>query len=233
MRSRHFTSSMITQRRLRRLSGFATESRGNVAIMAAFVIIPLLAMIGGAVDAGRTYMAYTRLQQACDAGALAGRKAMTNVTRLTDSERSKANEFFTFNFPAGTYSATQISAVYDKGADGVVVGRASLTMPMTLMKIFGFEAIPLKANCQAELFIPNTDVMFVLDVTGSMAWKPDGTTTTDDTQRRIYGLKQAVKDFYTSLGPGPATGAGRIRYGFVPYNSNVNVGRILYGLNPS
>lgn len=218
---------------LKRLRGFAAATGGNVAIMAAFAIIPLLAMIGGAVDASRTYMAYTRLQQACDAGALAGRKAMSNVARLTTAEKAKANEFFNFNFPAGTYSATQITAAFDKGADGIVVGNASLSMPMTLMKMFGFSNIPLSATCKAELFIPNTDVMFVLDVTGSMAWKPDGSTTNDDTQRRIYGLKQAVKDFYAALGPGPATGAGRIRYGFVPYNSNVNVGRIVYGLNPA
>jgi hypothetical protein len=99
--------------------------------------------------------------------------------------------------------------------------------------MFGFGSIPVSTTCQAELYIPNTDVMFVLDVTGSMAWKPDGTTTTDDTQRRIYGLKQAVKDFYAALGPGPTSGPGRIRYGFVPYNSNVNVGRIVYDLNPA
>jgi len=206
---------------------------GNVAIMAAFAVIPLLAMIGGAIDTSRTYMAYTRLQQACDAGALAGRKAMSNVTRLTDAEKAKATEFFRFNFPTGTYSAEQINAVYDKGANGVVVGRASLSMPTTLMRIFGFGAIPVSTTCQAELNIPNTDVMFVLDVTGSMDLTPSGQITNDDTQSRIYGLKQAVKDFYAALGPGPASGPGRIRYGFMPYSSNVNVGRIVYGLSPA
>lgn len=231
MRSGHSNTRRSAWPIFRHLRSVANATGGNVAILAAFAIIPLLGMIGGAIDASRTYMAYTRLQQACDAGALAGRKAMSNVTRLTDPEKAKANEFFSFNFPVGTYSAAQINAVYDKGADGVVVGRASLSMPMTLMKMFGFGSIPLATTCQAELYIPNTDVMFVLDVTGSMAWKPDGTTTSDETQKRIYGLKQAVKDFYSSLGPGPATGPGRIRYGFVPYNSNVNVGRIVYSLN--
>jgi hypothetical protein len=91
----------------------------------------------------------------------------------------------------------------------------------------------VSTTCQAELYIPNTDVMFVLDVTGSMAWKPDGTETTVESEKRIYGLKQAVKDFYGALGPGPASGPGRIRYGFVPYNSNVNVGRTLFTLDPS
>lgn len=227
------TCRRIAPSLIRLVRALAREVGGNVAIMSAFAIIPLLAMVGGAIDSSRTYMAYTRLQQACDAGALAGRKAMSNVTRMTDAEKAKANEFFKFNFPDGTYSAEKINAVYDKGADGVVVGRATLSMPTTLMRMFGFGSVPLTASCQAELNIPNTDVMFVLDVTGSMAWKPDGTTTTDVTQSRLYGLKQAVKDFYAALGPGAASGPGRIRYGFVPYSSNVNVGRIVYGLSPS
>ncbi|MEH3104634.1 MAG: TadE/TadG family protein [Sphingomonas phyllosphaerae] len=206
---------------------------GNVAIMAAFAVIPLLAMIGGAIDASRTYMAATRLQQACDAGALAGRKAMANVTTLTDAEKAKASEFFRFNFPAGTYSAEKVTAVFDKGANGVVVGRASLSMPTTLMRMFGFGAIPVSTTCKAELHIPNTDIMFVLDVTGSMSANPAGGAATSQNPSKMDGLKQAVKDFYAALGPGPSTGAGRIRYGFVPYSSNVNVGRVLYALNPA
>lgn len=201
--------------------------------MAVFALIPLLAMIGGAIDSSRTYMAFTRLQQACDAGALAGRKAMSNVTRLTDTEKAKASEFFRFNFPTGTYAAEQINAVYEKGADGVVVGRASLSMPTTLMRMFGFGSIPVSTTCQAELNIPNTDVMFVLDTTGSMSSTPSGGSPNRWTLSKIDGLKQAVKDFYAALGPGAPTGPGRIRYGFMPYSSNVNVGRILYRLNPA
>lgn len=217
----------------RTLSRLLRDASGNVAIMAAFAVIPLLAMIGGAIDASRTYMAYTRLQQACDSGALAGRKAMSNVTQLTDAEKAKASEFFRFNFPAGTYSAEQVTAVYDKGANGVVVGRASLSMPTTLMRMFGFGSIPVSATCQAELNIPNTDVMFVLDVTGSMGETPAGGTPNSTNPSKLDGLKQAVKDFYAALGPGPASGPGRIRYGFVPYSSNVNVGRVVLKLNTS
>ncbi|MEG8039186.1 TadE/TadG family protein [Sphingomonas sp. LR60] len=217
----------------RSLPRLIRDVSGNVAIMAAFAVIPLLAMIGGAIDASRTYMAATRLQQACDAGALAGRKAMANVTTLTAAEKAKANEFFRFNFPAGTYSAEQVTAVYDKGANGVVVGRASLSMPTTLMRMFGFGAVPVSTTRKAELHIPNTDIMFVLDVTGSMSANPAGGAETSQNPSKIDGLKQAVKDFYAALGPGPSTGAGRIRYGFVPYSSNVNVGRVLYALNPA
>jgi len=77
-------------------------------------------------------------------------------------------------------------------------------------------------NCVAEMKIPNTDVMFVLDTTGSMASKANYS----DTQTKIEALRSAVTSFYNSLEStkGPNT---RIRYGFVPYSVNVNVGFLL------
>ena len=42
-------------------------------ISSAFSLIPILAMIGGGIDMGRGYLSQSRLQQACDAGVLAGR----------------------------------------------------------------------------------------------------------------------------------------------------------------
>ena len=51
------------------------DQRGNTIAIVAAAIVPLLGMIGGGIDMSRLYLAKTRLQQACDAGALAGRKA--------------------------------------------------------------------------------------------------------------------------------------------------------------
>ena len=53
------------------------SSAGNTTLIAAVALLPLLALIGGGVDIGRGYMARTKLQAACDAGTLAGRRAMS------------------------------------------------------------------------------------------------------------------------------------------------------------
>lgn len=211
----------VVLRRLRR------DRRGNILAMSAAALVPMMAMLGGAIDLSRLYMTQTRLQQACDAGALAGRRTMADVNTLSASERATALNYFRFNFPNNTYSAGTPTASYARGAVGTVVGTASLAVPMTIMKMFGYSTVTLNVSCESTLVIPNTDVMFVLDVTGSMDQIPFG-----DIQSKISGLKQAVKDFYAALGPGTASGPGRIRYGFVPYSSNVNVGKIVYGLNP-
>ncbi len=203
---------------LRRLHN---NQAGNTFLILGAGIFPILGMIGGAVDIGRQYMTQARLQVACDAGALAARRVMANPAVLTSSDQATGNRFFDFNFPTGSFGTTALTRSYVKGsADGVVDGTASAIVPTTVMSVFGLEQSTVSVVCKSTLNVPNSDVMFVLDVTGSMS------DTTSDGVTKIAGLKQAVKDFYTALGPGsPST--GRIRYGFVPYSSSVNVGYLL------
>jgi hypothetical protein len=59
------------------------------------------------------------------------------------------------------------------------------------------DSLTLDVECTATVSVPNTDVMFVLDVTGSMSSTPSG-----DTMSKLAGLKVATKDFFTELGAG-------------------------------
>lgn len=205
------------------LTRLAKNQAGNVMPLVAAAVFPMAAMIGGAVDLSRIYMTQTRLQNACDAGALAARRAMSGST-LTSDNIAEGNKFFDFNFQAGSFGATSVTKTYAPGAvTGTVNGTASATLPASVMKIFGQETFSVDVSCSSTLNIPNTDVVFVLDTSGSMAQ-----TIAGDSQSKIAGLRQGVKDFFIELGPGTAAGPGRIRYGFVPYSSNVNVGRILH-----
>ena len=204
------------------LARLAGNQAGNVMAMVAAAIIPLAALIGGGLDMSRAYMARARLQQACDAAALAGRRAMT-TSSMTTANIAEAKKFFDFNFPEGTFQVAKFPVVIRSkpGETTTVQVSAATTIPTTVMKIFRYETLPLEVTCEARFDIGNTDVMLVLDTTGSMDYSisdGNGGTTT-----RIAALKQAVKDFYDTLGPG-ANSTGRIRYGFMPYSSTVNVG---------
>jgi Flp pilus assembly protein TadG len=46
------------------------DTAANTLAIAAAAMVPLMAMVGGGIDASRYYMAAARLQAACDAGAL-------------------------------------------------------------------------------------------------------------------------------------------------------------------
>lgn len=226
------------------LTSLARDTRGNTIAIVAASIIPLAGMVGGGVDISRMYIVKTRLQHACDAGALAGRKAMgggtwgQTVNGTDNYPNAAAERFFDANFDPNAYG-TRIEDEANRRrfteSAGKVTGSARAIVPMTLMRIFGKDEETLRVTCSAEMRLPNTDVMFVLDVTGSMRDTPSG-----DSQSKLQSLKDSVKCFYeivarldteeecTTGAPSGGTGTQtQIRFGFVPYDTNVNVGYLL------
>ena len=204
------------------LSRLRNDVAGNTLILVALATVPLVGLIGAGVDVSRTYLVKSRLQQACDAGVLAGRKFMTNNT-LTTAAAAQAQGYFANNFPTAAFGTTGISFTPTANASGIVSATATASVPATVMTAFGNGNVPLTVACQADLEVSNTDVMFVLDTTGSMACHPDGTNCVSGSSSKIVGLRAAVVSFYTAL----TTNAGattRNRFGFVPYSMGVNVG---------
>lgn len=221
------------------LARLLRDTGGNTLAIMAMAIFPLAGLVGGGVDMSRLYLSRARLQQACDAGALAGRKVMGSGTWAANGNAAQttAQQFFAGNFQTGAYGTTNLTRAYTE-SEGKVSGTASVTVPMTIMRIFGSASQRLAVVCDAEMRLPNTDIMFVLDTTGSMndviPGDPTGT-------RKIVTLKKAVKCFYETVakidtaetcGTGPAPSGGldtttQVRFGFVPYATNVNVGRLL------
>lgn len=197
------------------LRKLAEDTAGNTLAIAAASLLPLMALIGGGVDVSRTYMAKTQLQSACDSGVLAGRRAMSKTGNYGSSERAKANAMFNFNFDSSQLSVSNVSFVTDDNEDGQVLGTATATVPTVVMKIFKKDYVDLEVECMAELQIGNADIMFVLDVTGSMAGS------------RITGLRDAVRDFHKTINQAVNDNRTRIRYGFVPYSMTVNVKGLL------
>lgn len=205
--------------------------------MMGAALIPLAGMIGGGIDVARMYITKTRLQHACDAGALAGRKAMGGGqwSQENGKPNSMARTFFAANYRDGSFGSTELDYEFSESA-GKVKGDATALLPMTLTQVIGFKESTIAVTCEAEMRLPNTDVMFVLDNTGSM----NEYAKTGDPQRKMEALKSSVKCFYEILarldttelcaGDPPSGGTSdevQIRFGFVPYDMNVNVGRIL------
>jgi Flp pilus assembly protein TadG len=197
------------------LSRLRNDTSGATAVIVAVSFLPMMLMIGGGLDVSRSFLIKSRLQQACDAGVLAGRKAMVGTTFPTAAE-TQAQNFFKNNFPTGAFGTTNILFTPTKDSDNQITGTASARINMTMMQLAGYNNLDINVRCDAKLEVGNTDVMMVLDVTGSM-------TTSFGTGTRLSTMKSAVTDFYNVLGPGDST-FGRIRYGVVPYGQNANVG---------
>ncbi|HEU4650982.1 MAG TPA: TadE/TadG family type IV pilus assembly protein, partial [Croceibacterium sp.] len=150
-----------------------SDTKGNVLAITAAATIPMLGVIGGAVDISRVYLVKSRVQAACDSAVLAGRKAMTTLT-YTTAAQTRARNMFNFNFQDADYGTTSTTFTTTANAQGVVSGTASTTVPMVLMNVLGVQPTGVSVTCSADIQIPNIDVVFVLDVTGSMNDCPDG-----------------------------------------------------------
>jgi Flp pilus assembly protein TadG len=204
------------------------DRAGNMIALVAAALFPLLALIGSSVDMGRLYVVQSRLQQACDAGTLAVRKQVAGMPTYNDTSTDDQLSFinrgrmlFNSNFPSGMYGARNLAFNIEVNPDLSIKGTANLVEPTTLMAIFGLTSVPMSITCTAQMSVTNTDIMMVLDVTGSM-----NETLAGDSQSKISVVRKVVKDFWTQTATSQAPGK-RIRFGFVPYSTNVNVGGLL------
>ncbi|QZP07756.1 pilus assembly protein TadG-related protein [Caenibius sp. WL] len=220
-RAAGFSSGCANVRRC--AANLLRHEAGNTLAVVAFAVLMLLAAVGGGVDMSRAYMVKTNLQSACDAGVLAGRKALSRTGDYGSAEQEKADKMFAFNFRKSAAQSHDVTFTSEAHEDGSVTGTATATMPTTIMAVFKFSDMDLRAECSAELQMASADVMFVLDVTGSMA----GT--------KIQGLRDAVRDFHTTVARAVIDKDRTvIRYGFVPYSMTVNAsGLVASGALPT
>lgn len=201
------------------------DRAGNTLALIAAGLVPMLAMVGGGIDMGRSYLSQSRIQQACDAGVLAARKRLGSqvvTTGVIPADVATTGErFFNVNFRNGAYGSQNRTFAMTLEPDFAISGAASVVVPTTIMTLFGYSEVAIAVECEARLSFSNTDVMFVLDTTGSMR-----ETNPGDAAPRIEILKSVVSNFHAQLEGSKSPGT-RIRYGFVPYSTNVNVGDLL------
>lgn len=216
------------------LSRLRADTRGNTLAIVGAALVPISAMIGAGVDMSRAYMAKSRLQNACDAGALAARRVMKS-DNLNDTVTNTGKQFFKLNFPIGSYQTEAFEPVFSKPETGVVRIVATTKIPTSIMSMFGVKSLPVEATCDASLNFVNTDVVLVLDVTGSMLDSVP-TDASGGTSQKIVAMREAVLALYDELAPVQTQLAAqglRMRYGIVPYSSTVNVGRLVAAVNPN
>lgn len=213
-------------KRIAKLPILLRDERGNILPMAASGVLVMAALIGGAVDMSRAYQTQSRLQSACDAGVLAGRRAVTN-NGFDQVALSQAQNYFNMNFDEQLQGTDNtVLDIQTDTSGNAISATASTQMPMLLMQIFGRQTMDLTVNCSSTMGVGNSDVTMVLDVTGSMGSSLASGGT------RLSALKTAVKNFYSTVDLATQGSNARIRYAFVPFSTTVNVGELLLDKDP-
>ena len=215
------------------------DIRGATTALVAAMLIPMMGVIGCGVDMSRAYLAKNRIQQACDAGVLGGRKVMTS-NGVDATVTAEVQKFVNYDFPQGTLGTDPFLITPTSGPNNSVDLTLTTTLPTVMMRIFGTTTVPIAASCTARQDFVNTDVVLALDTTLSMNCSPsDGALTycaSEKSDAKIKALRAAVTAFYNALKPAQdelESQGLRLRYGIVPFSETVSVGNLLRATDTS
>lgn len=201
---------------------FLRSKRGNVAMMFAIALVPLMIGAGAGLDFARAMMVRQQMAESLDAAAL----AIGSTTGLdATAAQSLAQKYFDANYTVdkAQYGTVTINPpTYD--AKGSVTLSATNNMPTVLMKLAGIATVPVSTSSTVVWGQTKLWVSLVLDNSGSMC-QPDSQPcdNTTNAQTKIFQLKDATKTMLTKLQAVSAT-PGDVRVAIVPFARTVDVG---------
>ncbi len=198
------------------LTRFARDERGNIAVLFAIALLPILGFVGAAIDYSRAAAAKTSMQGALDSAALMIAKDLSSNTIKASDVATKGPGYFTGLYAYAGAENIQVTASYTAAASGskgsTVLMTASGDVKSDFMQMFGFPTLGFNTSSTATWGNSLLRVALVLDNTGSMAQ-----------YNKLSSLKTAAQNFVTQLS-GLATNTGDVMISVVPFSTDVNVG---------
>jgi Flp pilus assembly protein TadG len=186
----------------------ARDSRGNVATLLGFALIPILIGAGFGVDYGRALIIRERMADAADAAALA---IGSWPGGLTDDElKIKAQQYFDANFPPskiGTAGEIDVQL-----SEETVIINVDAVVPTTFMKLAHINTVQVGVTTTIAKKNRFLEVVLVLDVTGSM-----------NSGGKLTAMKNAANKMVDTLF-GSKASSDELKIGVVPFSGAVNVG---------
>src|SRR5437764_9219069 len=127
----------------RQVRRFLRQGRGSVVPTFAVALVPMVALVGAAVDYSRANSIRSQMEGALDAAVLAG--ARDDTASWTQTAQNTFDGLFQ---PKGATGATPTFVL---NGDGSFTGSASATVPMDFLGSFGISAINVRATTTAML----------------------------------------------------------------------------------
>ena len=208
--------NMINGVQGRNEKNFLADRNGNIAILFALFLVPVIMLMGLAIDGLRALNAAETTADALDAAALAAARAMTEGG-LSDTEvKAVAKNYFQANTRGqgkvgySTYADLEVTPNRDRNQVTVAVNTNVAT---TFSRIAHIDKFSLRREATATMGITEIELGLMLDVTGSM-----------NRNGKLRALKNATKDLIRAVVP-KGRNANRVRIALAPYSEQVNVGR--------
>ena len=193
-------------------SRFVAEERGGAVPMFALAIIPIIGLMGAAVDYSRGNAARTAMLSAVDATALM--LSRDAATMAPGEIQSKANTFFSAQFSRPEVANVQLTASIASPQAGnfTLTLTATGNVPTTFTKLLGQTKLDISSTAEVKWGIKKLELALVLDNTGSMAQSG-----------KLTQLKSAAHNLLTTL-QNAAKQPGDVKVAIVPFDTMVKVG---------
>jgi Flp pilus assembly protein TadG len=191
------------------LRRFVNDARGNVAPMFALAVVPVIGMVGAAIDYSRASSLRTQMQVALDSAALMLSKEAGGLT--TSQIDTKALQYVTAQLNRPEAENVKVTATYSANPTTITI-TGSASMKADFMKLIGLDKMDIKSNATVTWGSTKLRVALALDNTGSM--NSDG---------KIVALKTATNQLLGIL-QAAAKNPGDVQVSIVPFSKDVNVG---------
>ncbi|MEI7804833.1 MAG: TadE/TadG family type IV pilus assembly protein [Hyphomicrobiales bacterium] len=193
---------------------FFKNCQGGVAPMLALSLIPMVGMVGAAVDYSRANSARTAFQSAVDSAALMLSK--NAATQSAGDLQTSATNFVKAMFTRPEVSNIAVTATYTSNNGSTVLLNGTAVVNTNFLGMLGYTKIDLKANSTVTWGNTRLRVALVLDNTGSMS-----------SSSKMTALKTATQNLLTQLKKAAVTD-GDVYVSIIPFSKDVNVGASNY-----
>jgi Flp pilus assembly protein TadG len=194
-------------------ASFGSNAAGNVAIIFGLAFIPIIGLVGAAVDYSRANVVRAQMQSALDSTTLMLAKDPSLSSYTSAQLQQKASGYFNALLAKSYATNVQISTPVVNQQTSTITATASSTVPTVIMRIlpFNISNINMSISSTVAWGMTRLRVALVLDNTGSMAQ-----------YGKLPALQTATKNLLNQLKTAAAQN-GDVYVSIIPFVKDVNV----------
>ncbi len=197
-----------------RLRELRAATSASVTVTFALTLIPMVGLVGAAIDFSRAGSVKVAMQAASDSAALMLSKSASTMNQ--SDIQAKANGYFKalFNRPEAT--GLVVNATYTTTGGSKIVMTATSNVKTEFMGLMGFSQMKIGVESQIKWGNTKLRVALALDTTGSMA-----------SDNKIGALNIATKGLLKQLKTAAAQN-GDVYVAIIPFSKDINFGKSFY-----
>jgi Flp pilus assembly protein TadG len=192
----------FTETLRRAVQTFSRANDGNVLVLFSLTLLPIIGVVGAAVDYSRANLDRAAMQAAADATAL---MLANNSATMTSSQLSQtATTYFNSLLTSKDVTNIVVTPTYTNSGGSQLAVTATGAVPTTFMKAMGYSFVNINVSSTVKWGSSRLRVALVLDNTGSMAQYGKITALITATNNLLTQLKNAAVnsgDVYVSIIP--------------------------------